>query len=1466
MPTPDHLSLQRQYIQQLPLERFIVHLDISGPLDARASLGKHFELALGAEANFPQRLRDEHLLADVQARLETDVAGHYIQRVVNPPGGAPLAVAERAFFFGILASKVLEHDAPGWLAGQMALPLADGPYRAASLAQVLWEGGTCQSRCDAFYAAVFLLYETLFTQPTPASWRAPAPEQLALGGYLHLNDVTEHLLAEPERGNAVEQVFALWGAEVFYLASAQWRAPTSRERLAGMPTDAHGKVFIRGTAVQHPGTEILEALLDGPGFQRWQRRVVEAVQWYGADEANPVNRALAEQALLDTLSPPDSRRPGYLLDYELFTLHNTDTSLRDIRIDLCNSVQGSLGCTLALAELACALLMRHLAPELLIEDAGPGFRYEPNVYWANLRHGARLLLAEGQPLTLHAAEQAPARVAHAELDGTRQPGRLDLLGDIYVEWAALNGVLDANGPYSDHALSYAYWRYELAWAFERLELPDRVAKARENLKRAGLDPDGRDVDGHPYLEAYLDGDAHRLPKSQRPHLANVNAWFDTHFDAYTQSAHALYEGVWQRCLEQLPADHAERLATLPWVAYAISWPRYIGPIQGGTPSFGDSDPHHWCYENACEGFVIHQRGAQHDWLYEVFPMRWQWRVTVVETEQERGQLDDPHNNLPHLLALGFEDYNGHAIPWHMADFARSTAVLASAGAQPLHTLAEHYARTVAMSRIESLRNVCKAATAQEIARQARLHESVWHYLWRLIKRTVPLASCVDAKDGSDTATCVADALPLFGLGLRTGSRVLRPLIKWRHKQALQAHHSYQLAQDALRTWSIRNATPLRPPVRIAGLAPRRWRSEPAVGRPGQGIVMSQVDGSLQPVARQPMGQWRLIDEASGAPFGPHLEPIPEAGMGLFTTRSHPAPGQNPAALTAPAGPTVLPDSAEAIAYERAPDRVEVSIDGEPYRLARGPRANVLLHTRHAPLAGTGSGPIAPQPTTVAARPGQPMFMLAPPPASQGANPSLGEVISRAVMTQMIEPAQIRFRPHDVSDGQIAAVFVRDNKVFKHSQAMLPGKPGRPGKPAGRSDTVAMDRDQARLSLGVTSPPVYHRRILAEPYSDAGFGLPAGVPPEWVASVNLRCPVLRLGGLAESIPDRRTLRGIVLQWRAEGWLMVEADLGVFYGTRWPLPSAQRVPFRLERLRDLEAIEHYLEVSETYRIVATHSNLQADVDNLTGLLRDWLGYRQRFEPASPSAYAEFLSSAEQQLLPMYARNILTRRDAQDNLAQFTPRGVPGLNQEIIPDWGHVTHLAQDRQLHIVGVLNNLLPASGNARTPYYPMRVELLDSPLIAQTLRKHLRGANLAFALVTLRDGQRRVYFSLSGGKAHRNIGLQPPTASDQAPIEYIDARARMDGQLPDPRFTDLPATRRVNDLDPRMHSRHLDSERLIATVANQDLLAEHQQVARIEVFTLFNACRSCGGFVLPRLRLDYPTAQFSVSYLLDYPS
>lgn len=114
----------------------------------------------------------------------------------------------------------------------------------------------------------------------------------------------------------------------------------------------------------------------------------------------------------------------------------------------------------------------------------------------------------------------------------------------------------------------------------------------------------------------------------------------------------------------------------------------------------------------------------------------------------------------------------------------------------------------------------------------------------------------------------------------------------------------------------------------------------------------------------------------------------------------------------------------------------------------------------------------------------------------------------------------------------AQVMVREGKVVVHA----PNHPRR---------LKALPVEETQLRLGVISPPVYHRRIVVDPSPELRFGLPADMPIEQVRQITDYCPPVRLGGLARTIPDRRTLRGALIDWRGEQWLIVEADLGVLW---------------------------------------------------------------------------------------------------------------------------------------------------------------------------------------------------------------------------------------------------------------------------------------------------------------------------------
>ncbi|MBD1554624.1 deaminase domain-containing protein [Pseudomonas typographi] len=1489
MPIPDYPQPWRQQLEQLSIRHILLPSGVAAP-DPAWSLNEHFARALGTPSNFPQHLQDASILAELNNRLSTDAAGRYVCQFLDAATPSGLDLALRANFFKRLSQCVVEHLTPGGLGALQPSPKLDSGYRTADLAQQLWAQGLCLRPQQAFYMAAFLLYETLPSRPSPASATARPAPPLMLKDYLRLDELAAQLLGEGTLEATAWQMFTQLGAEVYCLNPLQRRPPTQKEREAGVAVNKYGEAFITGEALRHPAAHVLEAILASNAFQQWQHTLVRAAEWYEGAEAEPMNRALAEQALIDTLYPPPSREPGYLLGFELFTAQNAHYPLGEIRIDLCNHLRQTLQCRTGVAQLAAYLLMRRFAPELLIDDAPEQFCYQPDLRWANLQHGARLLQAERQPLTFAAAEQAPARAT----GGQQQYAAV--LNETNLLWAQLNGVLPAQGPYTDAALLHAYRRFHVAWALELLrELPDRVAQARQWLLEAGIAPDGRDVDNQPYIEAYLDGEHHRLPAEQRGALQDVNAWFDERFAAYTQRAKKTYAEVFDVCLQAMHSTDRQRLEELPWIAYGVAWPRYIGPSTA-VPSLGSSPEDDWAYDTAAEGLMIHAQGASADYLYEVFPERLTYRVHTVTDSRERELLANPAAQVPRLLALPYADYNGTPLPWNVSDFARCTPIVAAPANRRLPTLAQQYAADVALAHLGALRMVCKGATLREITQAKHLQGSVWGYLWRLLQRTLPLVGCLGVSSGGDAAHCVLDITgPVAGL-FKVGGRIIRPLSKLRKHPAQVSPTAYLDSQRIARVWANARLGAAAPLADQRHLGPRRWSSEPALPGHRAQATHAEVDGTAQFVVADANGDLRMLDRLNNAPFGPRLTPLQAQAEGeplrLLTTQRQLRNGQAPGALEFTLGPDGLPrmrlgGQRDPVMVVRDAHTIDLIIDGEPYRFHRGQTGNLLRHVQYEPLLGSATRDGQPIATVNSSTgPGQPSITLTfGRPANDTGTPPFGQLVSRAFGTVRIETAPMRFKAHDLNEHQWASVFVREGKCFHYSDEIIPAKGRQPARRTGRKIPQVLSTDEAPIRLGVIAPPAYHRQIIAELVPDLWFGLPANLSLGAATLAARFCPVLRLHGLAKSVFDRRTLRGAVIDWQGENWLFVEADLGILYGTRYhvptwlqeqlsalantgrpllqgPVPVSTRL--QLKRVRDDSAVRAYLDVSESYRIVAGRRHLQRDIDNLTELLRDWRDRGKALMPANNSPFLEFLLSAQARLLPEYAKNILTRVGPQDALTGLVRQGVAGLNKEIIPVWRHFRACTPGQRQHIVGVLQQLLPATGKVGTLYTPLSAATLGTAQGAETLRKHLTGANLAFASITLRDGQRRVYFSLSGGKSKRKLELANPPSIDQPRIEYIDARARMNGQAPDPRFTDLPVLRRPGDLTPRTHDRHLDSERLIATVINQDLLAQAQAVERIDVFTLLDACRSCGGFVLPRLRLDYYRAQFSMTYLLDY--
>ncbi|WP_194787947.1 deaminase domain-containing protein [Pseudomonas sp. UFMG81] len=1250
---------------------------------------------------------------------------------------------------------------------------------------------------------------------------------LELGDALDLPVLAEHLLEQTPGHHLFEKLLNHMQASLYY-GGWFYPRPAPREPKAGVQSKRVAHTLLEGSALNAPADQALDALLGSRAFDQLGKKLAAALQWDTSYEGKPMYLALAEQALIDALYPAQQRRPGYLLDFELFSELNKSAPFSEIRLALTSHLHARIGGLPAMAQLASELLMRRFAPELLIDDAPDDFLYTPDLRWANLRQGAQLLLARHAPLTFDAAEQA------THLPQDHDTALFDsALANTLAEWAQLQGFAQHAPPWSKHQWQTAYDHYLNAWDLESLRnLPDRFESAREMLRLEGFAPDGKNVDNQLHINAYLD---HGADYKKSP-LPDATAMYDRAFEQWRKRAQNTYEDILQRMLRHLPLTEQERLSNSTWSAHAVTWPFYIGSIKGAIPTYADTPASDWRDEVGTLGILVHLPGDKSDTLYELFPEQLEWRSRQLPKAQAGHWADS--------LDLKYRDYNETDLPWHVSPWPKTIKLIDSPAENRLQALGRSYATSVALGNREALYIAGKGATPLEHAAAQKLKTSTGRYIFKLFSNLVPLLGCFDVRNGSEALSCGLDALGTFGAVTVLGGRIIKPLMRLRNTTGASASAMRLGMFRAARHWKDQ-AIPTQLHRHAAG--PKHW------------------PGPLEAGARQklsdPLPQNKLLPGHKPDVISLLL------GEGDDITR----------AWDKASNPVVLP-----LFIARDPDTLDAIINGVAYRHRIGQPGGLAQRVQHMPLQRADNPVLQASPYPDA--PAQGIALYLAPATQQAGTPAYGQHVSRAFESIRIEPAPITYRPTGAASDSVAQVMVRENRLVQYTEEILPGR-GRHSH-TGRMILKALSDDEAE-ALGVLNPPHYYNEgVRGYPLGEHWFGLPADMTPAEVARLTGYCPPVRLGRLSHSITDRRTLRGARVAYLDEDWLLVEADTGVFYGTPFDFDAWQRSQTRallqgtltptlhpapaastgltFTRVTDLNAITQYLDVSETYRLVATRANLQQDIDNLANLLGDWIRHRRRNNPpTAPTPIEQLLDTVEEQRLPELARNILTSPNAQDQLTGLSMSGLSGLNKEVIANWQSLVDVSSIERLHINGVLNRLLPAAGS-KQPYTPLSIAELLSDAGKEQLRKHLSGANLAFATVTLKDGSRRVYFSLSGGKASKRIQIAPPAEGERSPVEYIDARARMQGLDPDPRFTDLPILRRAEWLTIKVHKRHLDSERLIASTLNRDLLTQADQVEDIQVFTLLDACRSCGGHVLPRLRLDYPDATFSVAWLLPY--
>lgn len=624
--------------------------------------------------------------------------------------------------------------------------------------------------------------------------------------------------------------------------------------------------------------------------------------------------------------------------------------------------------------------------------------------------------------------------------------------------------------------------------------------------------------------------------------------------------------------------------------------------------------------------------------------------------------------------------------------------------------------------------------------------------------------------------------------------------------------------------------------------------------------------------------FRLLDPESGSPFGKRLTPIAHAEplefSGLSAADSI-GPERYPAVLPVTSGAEGMHEiriaqACRVHAIEREEGVFDLLIDGQVYHLdANAPDAALrklsvaTLSSRSEGLSEIGNlcrvrRNLEPVPCATGVR----LVTPTPEPITAGSlSPKLtGKYPSHAMDARAFTLARLSA---NAGDAVLQAdVFVYEGKFCKWAEPSEAMASASVHKPENKQVVALSEQERALFTL--PESPDYLPVLKGQLAIDGVFGLPENFTGFDTSTIYEYVPVIELGPVATGIDDARTLRGIRLQPTDEDWIFIEPDTGVFYKALTPKTITTDLHF--SRVTEAAEINEFIRLSEQYRLVRERPGVVTDQKNIARLLFDLLDESER-EPWRVSWGKEFITyddyaamciaKGEPNELMRISINILTGDDIQKKFVE--------LARQSIPNFKKVAERTVPEQQHIIEVLNALLPVQ-DSTSPWQALRLATISTPRAIRNILGQIKGANLSFVQVYTQAGERVVYYALSGGEKARSLRLQLDSAggSEQVinGVIFRDARARMAGRLPDPAFTSLPVVRSADQVVVREFGRQLDSERLIATVLKQDMAAT--PLSHIRFFTLLDACRSCGGFVLPRLKLDFPQAQFSVTYLKDY--
>ncbi|MCV4263039.1 deaminase domain-containing protein [Pseudomonas capsici] len=1480
---PDQISL----INNLTLQHLLTPNEFTGTVySPTESLVDLFRTFLGIQAS--DRIRKIDFDPDYLEHIEQRVAAPEVEKRVSGmlydgDEKHPVSLSGRLAFFKRICRIVLddfESRRPGQLPDISTL---EPGHAIFSFAGELWSSGACAFREQSFWIAGFLLYSELKKAPMPGRPEQlfPLPPLMMLPNDQDLGKPLAKLLAEQTGSTLFEKLVRHLHLDVMHLDSGHFRTLTPNEILVrNAPASLrHTKDLVRGVILDRPPGAALSALTSSRAFKTLATRLAEALEWTPSTDTpetmtSPCQRLLLE-ALMDVFYPPQERRVNFILNYYLFYKGNEDLSFAEIRIDLDNDTRDTLKCALADAQLVNELLLRRFAPELLLTDVPADFSYQATPRWVNLRHGLALC-DPARALSFGELEALPMQRTRAAQTQEEKNGIVSLLNDAILAWADDAEIVPAKRHYTINDIYTATRAFTLLCDRNLLQLvPNRVYGAQRNLMAAGIDP-GAQVQGqliriaYSELESYLDNGTHyRHARLADKSLPDATRQFHADFDHYLKEAEAILKRATRMFLHDLPALDKKRLFEGKVALYAANWKEYIGSDEPHL--YRESD---WRLRRGNLGCVIHAHSQDEHFIYEVFPLVNSF-LRYRLSPKDAANLANPNLIQPvmgSVARLEYSSYN-HGLPYQ-ADFPTIAHLETVQGNTVEERIVHCMTHDIFLFHHDRLRENCMSLTVAESRRKKRA-EAPFEAIWQNIKNIVPFVGCFDVRDGADAASCLLDVIPELGRPLAAASRTVKstlktintvgknhpvmPIMTYRLLMQGIDHSARELKEVARR---FANARASIPTYRSAIL---RSPPQPAIWQPATPMdKLTQVDGvshvAIRNTGTPQNADYRQVDLHTGKTYGPRLVRFPSphdpAGEPAYlsmreTIVSGQYPGCAPVQRTADDayGIRVAADCEVHILY-REQGLVDIRIDDVIYRLDTS-QDTPFIRRLDLDTSAYRTQQLTESPRQC--RPKRDLFQVCtapltlktkPPEVNLNAGSSRQQQAAVAFTLREYRPVEILVELPGRAP-QPLPVMVMEGHFQKWIDNIAPAKGRKPEQVIGKKLCVLTPEEKAALNL--PDKPVYLEQITGTLL--ARHPLPENASNDFISWIDKLFPTIEFKQIAEGIEDSRVLRGV----KVGDDIMIEPDHGVFY--RAPLGQGDTILFT--RVTDPAVIKTYLIPSEHLHFLANRFHAKQDIDNVAKLLFDMQQHTGR--RYGDISYAQYLQRYQRRRLCTELEEeavlILSGAAEQEQYVEMA--------RNLIPDFKKITLQPEARQASICQVLNNLLPAR-NRTLSSSALRLDTIAQFASANAISRHINLSNLAYAAIETPSGQRMVIYALAGGKRAKKIHLKidepRKTIGD---VTYIDARAVMQTRAPDPKYTSLPTLRRENTLVVRQHDRQLDSERLIATVMNDEL--KHDNAMRIHFFTLMDTCGSCGGFVLPRLRLDYPMAEFSVTYMLDYP-